>query len=100
MMAAVGPVFLAVAPLTTYLTPENGVVQKLIETLLVTIPGGGSIPKDRTIAALSVWYIFVTFAASAAGSAAGVNASRKEGIDNNRTCTNLTKFSLRRRLTS
>lgn len=99
-MAAVGPAFLVVAPLTSYLTPENGVVQKLMETLLVMIPGGASIAKDRTIPALSAWYIFVTFAASAAGSAAGVNASSKQGIDNNRKffTTQSTSHALRMRL--
>ncbi|KAF8854246.1 hypothetical protein BDZ45DRAFT_747695 [Acephala macrosclerotiorum] len=50
LMTAIGPVFLAVIPITNYLTSSNGVVQKAISTLINLIPG--NIPKDREIAAL------------------------------------------------
>lgn len=56
-----------------------------METMLALIPGGGSIPKDRTIAALSALYIFTTFAATGAGSVAGQAMARKDGLDNNST---------------
>jgi len=85
-MAAAGPVFLALVPVTTAVTAPNSFVQKAVETLLALIPGSSSIPKDRAIPALSAFYIFWTFAATGAASAAGLGASRKEGLDNNRTC--------------
>lgn len=84
-MAAIGPVFLAFVPVTSYITAPNGVVQKAIETLLATIPGTANISQERVIPALSAFYIFWTFAATGAASAAGQGASRKEGLDNNRT---------------
>jgi len=83
-MAGVGPLFLALIPVTNYITAENGVVQKAMETLLAAIPGNASISKDRVIPALSAFYIFWTFAATGAASAAGLGSSRKEGLDNNR----------------
>jgi hypothetical protein len=84
-MIAVGPVFLAIIPVTNYLTAPNSFVQKAIEGLLSVIPGSSSIASNRVIPALSAFYIFWTFAATGAASAAGLGASRKEGLDNNRT---------------
>jgi hypothetical protein len=82
-MAAFGPVFLAFIPVTNYVTAPNGLVQKAIETLVSLIPGS-SIPSDRVIPALSAFYIFWTFGATGAASAAGLAASRKEGLDDKR----------------
>jgi len=73
--------FLALVPVTTYITKENGIVQKLVETLVGAVPGA---TMDRAIPALGAFYVFVTFAASGAASAGGLGASRKEGLDNNR----------------
>lgn len=83
-MIAFGPAFLAVIPVTNYLTAPGGFVQKAIETLLSVIPGSSSIASNRGIPALSAFYIFWMFAATGAASAAGLGASRKEGLDNNR----------------
>jgi len=80
---AFGPVFLAFIPVTNYVTAPNSVVQKAIETLLSLIPGAASTASDRVIPALSAFYIFWTFAATGAISAAGLGASRKEGLDSN-----------------
>lgn len=68
------------------MTAENGVVQKAMETLIALIPGSSGIAKDRMIPALSAWYIFVTFAATGAGSVAGQAMSRKAPFDNNSNC--------------
>jgi hypothetical protein len=83
-MAAAGPMFLAIIPVTNAVTAPNSFVQKAVENLLSVIPGSSSIPKDRVIPALSAFYIFWTFAATGAASAAGLAASKKEGLDNNR----------------
>ncbi|KUJ08309.1 uncharacterized protein LY89DRAFT_677179 [Mollisia scopiformis] len=82
LMIAFGPIFLAFIPVTNYITTPNSLVQKAIETLLAAIPGSASIPSNRVIPALSAFYIFWTFAATGAASAAGLGASRKEGLDN------------------
>ena len=81
-VAAFAPVFLAAVPVTSYITKPGGYVHTLVETVLKLIPGG-SIPSDRVIPAMSVIYIFWTFAGSGAISAAGQAASRKEGLDDN-----------------
>lgn len=88
-MAAAGPAFLAVIPITNYATAPNGIVQKAVETLISLIPKNASIASDRVIPALSAFYIFWTFAATGAASAAGLAASKKEGLDNNRMYHNL-----------
>lgn len=67
-------------PVTTYITKADGIVQKLVETIVGAIPGAR---LDRAIPALGAFYVFVTFAASGAASVAGQAASRKEGLDNN-----------------
>ena len=59
-------------------------MQKVIEAFLAVIPGSENIIKGREIAAISALYIFWTFAATGAASSAGLGASRKEGLDNNR----------------
>ncbi|KAE9366380.1 hypothetical protein N431DRAFT_488154 [Stipitochalara longipes BDJ] len=100
LTTAIGPLFLAVIPLTTSITHPNSTIQKALETLLSIIPGSDSIPKDRVIPALSAFYIFWTFAATGAASAGGQGAGRREGLDNNhprRDVNNLTGLPLRLR---
>lgn len=86
LIAAASPLFHAAIPITNYLTSPRGFTQKAIESLLSLIPGPSSIAPDRTIPALAAFYIFWTFAATGAASAAGLGASRKEGLDNSRMC--------------
>jgi len=81
MVAGVAPIFLALAPVTSLITKENGVVQKLVETLVSIVPGAS---MARAIPALSAFYVFITFGASGAASVAGNAASRKEGLSDNR----------------
>ena len=78
-----GPLFLAAVPLTSYLTAENGFVQKAVDLLLSLVPGTSGLAKDRTIPALAALYIFVTFGATGAASVAGQAMCRKDGLDNN-----------------
>ncbi|TVY62930.1 hypothetical protein LSUE1_G007632 [Lachnellula suecica] len=82
-LAAFGPVFLAAIPLTSYITAPNSFVQSAVETLLALIPGSNSIAPDRVIPALSAVYIFWTFAATGAASAAALGAGNKGALDNN-----------------
>lgn len=71
-------------PVTSYLTKPSGPIQKLLETGLSFIPSSALTSTSRTsIPALSAFYIFVTFAASGAASAAGQAMSRSESLDNN-----------------
>ncbi|KAL1609912.1 hypothetical protein SLS60_001577 [Paraconiothyrium brasiliense] len=78
------PLYLALIPLTSYLTKPNSVVQKLSETLIRLIPGVGmsTVSSGRAIPALSAIYLFWTFGASGAASAAGQAMAREEGLDN------------------
>ncbi|KAF1978654.1 hypothetical protein BU23DRAFT_550061 [Bimuria novae-zelandiae CBS 107.79] len=79
------PMYLALIPLTSYLTKPNSTVQKLSETLIKLVPGIGvsSISSGRAIPALSAIYLFWTFGASGAVSAAGQAMGREDGLDNN-----------------
>lgn len=60
-------------------------VQKLSESLIKLVPGIGisSISNGRAIPALSAIYLFWTFGASGAASAAGQAMAREDGLDNN-----------------
>ncbi|KAK3203386.1 hypothetical protein GRF29_112g1135042 [Pseudopithomyces chartarum] len=82
---AAAPMYLALIPLTSYLAKPNGVVQKLSESLVKLVPGIGisSISSGRAIPALSAIYLFWTFGASGAASAAGQAMAREDGLDNN-----------------
>ena len=83
VMAAV-PMYLALVPLTSYLTKPNSIVQSLTHALIKVLPGVGvsSITSGRAIPALSALYLFWTFGASGAASAAGQAMAREEGLDN------------------
>ncbi|KAK7894508.1 hypothetical protein LTR67_006269 [Exophiala xenobiotica] len=82
LIAAFAPLYLAGVPLTSYLTSPNGILERTVHTLLdVTIPGG-TIPHDRLIPAISALYVFFTFGATGAFSAAGQAMARPTGLDN------------------
>jgi len=83
LMAGAPAAYLAVVPLTSYMTAPGGVLQSFIEAAVRLVPGTANIPTDRVLPALSALYIFVTFCATGALSAAGQAMSRKEGFDNN-----------------
>lgn len=87
MVAAFAPFYLALVPVTSWLSRPNGILSKAIGAVasVVLIPGSGSstssVPADRIIPALSTVYIFWTFGASGAFSAAGQAMSRPAGLD-------------------
>ncbi|CAF9919354.1 MAG: hypothetical protein GOMPHAMPRED_001757 [Gomphillus americanus] len=102
VVLAAAPMYLALIPLTyvirhissdrfeliyfrSYLTNADSTVQKLGETLINLIPGvaSSSMTSGRAIPALSAIYLFWTFGASGAASAAGQAMAREEGLDNN-----------------
>lgn len=76
--------YLALVPLTSYLTKPNSICQSLTHALIKVLPGVGisSITSGRAIPALSALYLFWTFGASGAASAAGQAMAREEGLDN------------------
>lgn len=76
--------YLALVPLTSYLTKPDSICQSLTHALIKLLPGVGvsSITAGRAIPALSALYLFWTFGASGAASAAGQAMSREEGFDN------------------
>ncbi|KAH7384404.1 hypothetical protein DE146DRAFT_224652 [Phaeosphaeria sp. MPI-PUGE-AT-0046c] len=80
----VAPLYLALIPATTYLTKPDSIVQSLTHALIKLLPGVGtaSITSGRAIPALSALYLFWTFGASGAISAAGQAMGRAEGLDN------------------
>lgn len=81
---AAAPLYLALVPLTSYLTNPNSICQSLTHALIKLLPGVGvsSITSGRAIPALSALYLFWTFGASGAASAAGQAMAREEGLDN------------------
>ncbi|KAI4699310.1 hypothetical protein J4E81_005204 [Alternaria sp. BMP 2799] len=83
MIAAFAPMYLAAIPLTSFLTKPNSVTQSLVHALIKLIPGvtTTAITSGRAIPALSALYIFWTFGASGALSAAGQAMGREEGLD-------------------
>lgn len=76
--------YLALVPLTSYLTKPDSICQSLTHALIKLLPGVGvsSITAGRAIPALSALYLFWTFGASGAASAAGQAMARDEGLDN------------------
>lgn len=84
MVLAAAPMYLAMVPLTSYLTNPNSICQSLTHALIKLLPGVGvsSITSGRAIPALSALYLFWTFGASGAASAAGQAMGREEGLDN------------------
>ncbi|KAF1844872.1 uncharacterized protein K460DRAFT_416235 [Cucurbitaria berberidis CBS 394.84] len=83
-LIAAAPIYLALIPLTSYLTKPNSIIQSLTHALIKLIPGVGvtSVTSGRAIPALSALYLFWTFGASGAASAAGQAMAREEGFDN------------------
>jgi len=84
MLLAAAPMYLALVPLTSYLTTPNSICQSLTHAVIKLLPGVGvsSITSGRAIPALSALYLFWTFGASGAASAAGQAMGREEGFDN------------------
>lgn len=84
IILAAAPMYLALVPLTSYLTKPDSICQSLTHALIKLLPGVGvsSITAGRAIPALSALYLFWTFGASGAASAAGQAMSREEGFDN------------------
>ncbi|KAF2855159.1 hypothetical protein T440DRAFT_386183 [Plenodomus tracheiphilus IPT5] len=78
------PLYLALIPVTSYLTKPDSIVQSLTHALIKLLPGVGTtaITSGRAIPALSALYLFWTFGASGAISAAGQAMGRNEGLDN------------------
>lgn len=73
--------YLIGVPITSSITKTDGVFQSLIQGALDFFPGG--VAPGRTIPALTALYVFMTFGASGAISAAGQAMARREGLDNN-----------------
>ncbi|KAF9693598.1 hypothetical protein EKO04_008114 [Ascochyta lentis] len=84
IILAAAPMYLAMIPLTSYLTNPNSICQSLTHALIKLLPGVGvtSITSGRAIPALSALYLFWTFGVSGAASAAGQAMAREEGLDN------------------
>ncbi|KAG9195462.1 hypothetical protein G6011_00583 [Alternaria panax] len=83
MLAGFAPMYLAAIPVTSFLTKPNSVTQSLVQALISLIPGvtTTAITSGRAISALSAIYLFWTFGASGAISAAGQAMGREEGLD-------------------
>ncbi|KAJ4397792.1 hypothetical protein N0V93_002029 [Gnomoniopsis smithogilvyi] len=73
--------YLVGVPITSSITKVDGLLQSLIQGTLKLIPGG--VAPGRTIPALTALYLFITFGATGALSAAGQAMARREGLDNN-----------------
>ncbi|KAL6708266.1 hypothetical protein ACN47E_003190 [Coniothyrium glycines] len=84
MVLAATPMYLALIPVTTFLTKPDSIIQSLTHALIKLLPGVGTtaITSGRAIPALSALYLFWTFGASGAASAAGQAMAREEGLDN------------------
>ncbi|KNG51177.1 membrane protein [Stemphylium lycopersici] len=84
MLMGAAPMYLALVPVTTYFTKPDSVCQSLVHALIKLLPGvtAASITSGRAIPALSALYLFWTFGASGALSAAGQAMGRTEGLDN------------------
>lgn len=89
LWASAGPVFIALVPVTSWLTTPGGLVEKAVHGLINTtafIGSAGStttISKAGAIPALTAVYIAVTYALSGAASVGGVAAASPNGRDNN-----------------
>ncbi|KAF3039227.1 hypothetical protein E8E12_008999 [Didymella heteroderae] len=94
IVLAAAPMYLALVPLTSYLTKPNSIVQSLTHALIKVLPGVGvnSITSGRAIPALSALYLFWTFGASGAASAAGQAMAREEGLDNDHPRKHINKL--------
>ncbi|EMD87363.1 hypothetical protein COCC4DRAFT_134215 [Bipolaris maydis ATCC 48331] len=85
MVMAAAPMYIALVPVTTYLTAPESICQSLVHAIIKLLPGINTtgITSGRAIPALSTLYLFWTFGASGALSAAGQAMGRREGMDNN-----------------
>jgi len=94
-MAGFVPIYLLGVPLTSYVTKESSVVQKLLETTISLLSSvtKTTITADRTIPALAALYTFATFAASGAWSVAGQASASKHGLDNNHPRSNVNSLT-------
>ncbi|EMD59440.1 hypothetical protein COCSADRAFT_258690 [Bipolaris sorokiniana ND90Pr] len=84
MVMAAAPMYIALVPVTTYLTAPESICQSLVHAIIKLLPGLNTtgITSGRAIPALSTLYLFWTFGASGALSAAGQAMGRREGLDN------------------
>lgn len=73
--------YVAGVPITSTITKADGLFHGLLQRVLEVFPGG--VAPGRTIPALTAIYVFWTFGASGAISAAGQAMGRREGLDNN-----------------
>jgi len=83
-IAGAAPMYLALIPATSFATKPDSIVQSLTHALIKLLPGVGpaAITSGRAIPALSALYLFWTFGASGALSAAGQAMGREDGLDN------------------
>ncbi|KAF2762529.1 hypothetical protein EJ05DRAFT_534070 [Pseudovirgaria hyperparasitica] len=82
-VAGFAGLYLAFIPVTNYLA-STGALESFVQGTARLIPGfSNTLTSDRTIPALSALYMFLTFGATGAVSAAGQAMSRSEGLDNN-----------------
>ncbi|EUC33464.1 hypothetical protein COCVIDRAFT_107464 [Bipolaris victoriae FI3] len=84
MVMAAAPMYIAFVPVTTYLTAPESICQSLVHAIIKLLPGINTtgITSGRAIPALATLYLFWTFGASGALSAAGQAMGRREGFDN------------------
>ena len=80
-IGAFAAAYLVGVPITSFITKPDSILQSLVQGVCKLVPGG--VAAGRTIPALSALYIFMTFGASGAFSAAGQAMGRKEGLDDN-----------------
>lgn len=88
-VAALGPVFLAVIPVTSWISQPGGLLEKAVNGvigsvgLLASAGATTHIAQGGKIAALAAIYATGTYAFSGAASAGGVDAGTEGGRDNN-----------------
>lgn len=73
--------YLAGIPLTTWLAQPGGILEKVTNAIVSAITGRST--SDRAVPALAALYLFWTFGATAAFSAAGQAMARQGGLDRN-----------------
>lgn len=94
MVMAAAPMYIALVPATSYLTAPDSICQSLVHALIKLLPGidTPTITSGRAIPALSALYLFWTFGASGALSAAGQAMGRRDGLDPNHPRKHLSKL--------
>ncbi|KAL5119964.1 hypothetical protein ACEQ8H_002062 [Pleosporales sp. CAS-2024a] len=83
-LVGAAPLYLALIPVTSLVTKPDSIIQSLTHALVKLLPGvsTAAITSGRAIPALSALYLFWTFGASGAASAAGQAMGRQLGLDN------------------